>query len=224
MSERTDLMEKRILIIDLDGTIIDSRERHISVMQDVLAGIKNNGFNGDEYMAYKSFGKSSRDYLEEVLRLDRDDAARAAAMWSAKIELSAYIHEDRLYEDALPFLNSVYPLSGIVFLTARSNDLGLNTELRALDLFPYPDVVIKADPMNALEEKLKAVEAIRKAYEKAEITIIGDTENEYELAQKTGLKAYILNRGFRCKEFWDARNVKSYGSLEEILKDKEAKV
>ena len=42
MSERTDLMEKRILIIDLDGTIIDSRERHISVMQDVLAGIKNN--------------------------------------------------------------------------------------------------------------------------------------------------------------------------------------
>ena len=73
MSERTDLMEKRILIIDLDGTIIDSRERHISVMQDVLAGIKNSGFNGDEYMAYKSFGKSSRDYLEEVLHLSYKD-------------------------------------------------------------------------------------------------------------------------------------------------------
>ena len=49
-------------------------------------------------------------------------------------------------------------------------------------------------------------------------------KKKYELAQKTGLKAYILNRGFRCKEFWDARNVKSYGSLEEILKDKEAKI
>ena len=53
MSVREDLLQKRIFIMDLDGTLIDSRKRHAVVMEEILAHTKRS-IDPKEYMNYKA--------------------------------------------------------------------------------------------------------------------------------------------------------------------------
>ena len=46
-----------------------------------------------------------------------------------------------------------------------------------------------------------------------------DTENEYELAQKFGLECMILNCGFRSRQYWEKRGVKTYSCLGDVLRE-----
>ncbi len=217
MGVREDLLQKRIFVMDLDGTLIDSRKRHAIVMQEVLSHTKRS-LNAEEYMNYKAEGNSGLKYLTEILGIDMPDAREIQQEWMARIEFSGYLLTDELYTDAVSFLNTVFEKGGVIFLTARKNRLGLDGELKRLAILPYADYTIVADPDDAMSQKEKAVRVIREAYPEAKLTVIGDTENEYELARKFGLESRIVNCGFRSKAYWENRGVKTYSSLGEILR------
>ncbi|MBR4543481.1 MAG: HAD family hydrolase [Lachnospiraceae bacterium] len=217
MGVREDLLQKRIFVMDLDGTLIDSRKRHAIVMQEVLAHTKRS-LNAEEYMTYKAEGNSGLKYLTEVMGIDMSDAREIQQEWMARIEFSGYLLADELYPDAVSFLNTVFEKGGVIFLTARKNRLGLDGELKRLAILPYADYTIVADPDDAMSQKEKAVQVIREAYPDAKLTVIGDTENEYELARKFGLESRIVNCGFRSKAYWEKRGVKTYSSLGEVLR------
>ena len=217
MSVREDLLQKKIFVMDLDGTLIDSRKRHIIVMQDVLAHTKYS-LNSEEYMNYKAEGNSGLKYLTDVMGIDMSDAREIQQEWKERIEFSGYLLADELYPDAVSFLNTVFEKGGVIFLTARKNRLGLDGELKRLAILPYADYTIVADPDDAMVQKERAVRVIREAYPNAELTVIGDTENEYELAEKLGLEGRILNCGFRSAAYWEKRGIKTYSSLNHVLK------
>ena len=218
MSVREELLQKRIFVMDLDGTLIDSRKRHAIVMQEVLAHTKCS-FNPEEYMNYKAEGNSGLKYLTDVMGIDVSDAREIQQEWKARIEFSGYLTADELYPDAVSFLNTVFEKGGVIFLTARKNKAGLDGELKRLAILPYADYTIVADPDDAMSQKERAVQVIKEAYPGAKLTVIGDTENEYELAQKFGLECMILNCGFRSRTYWEKRGVKSYACLNEVLKE-----
>ena len=217
MGVREDLLQKRIFVMDLDGTLIDSRKRHAIVMQEVLAHTKRS-LDAEEYMTYKAEGNSGLKYLTEVMGIDMSDAREIQQEWKARIEFSGYLLADELYPDAVSFLNTVFEKGGVIFLTARKNRTGLDGELKRLGILPYADYTIVADPDDAMSQKEKAVQVIREAYPDAKLTVIGDTENEYELARKFGLESRIVNCGFRSKDYWEKRGVKTYSSLGEVLR------
>lgn len=217
MSVREDLLQKRIFVMDLDGTLIDSRKRHAIVMQEVLAHTKRN-LNSEEYLNYKAEGNSGLKYLTEVMGIDMSDAREIQQEWKARIEFSGYLLTDELYPDAASFLNTVFEKGGVIFLTARKNRTGLDGELKRLAILPYADYTIVADPDDAMSQKEKAVQVIKEAYPEAELTVIGDTENEYELAEKFGIESRILNCGFRSSSYWEKRGVKTYACLDQVLR------
>lgn len=217
MSVREDLLKKHIFVIDLDGTLIDSRKRHAFVMQDVLSHTKYS-FNADSYMSYKANGNTGLQYLTEIAGIDVSEARDIQQEWKTRIEYTGYLMADELYPDTVAFLNSVFERAGVIFLTARKNRAGLDGELKRLSLLAYADYTIVADPDDALAQKEKAVHVIHEAYPGATLTVIGDTENEYELAKKCGLESFILDCGFRSEEYWKDRGVKTCHSLSDILK------
>ena len=218
MSVREDLLQKRIFIMDLDGTLIDSRKRHAVVMEEILAHTKRS-IDPEEYMNYKAEGNSGLKYLNEVMGIDMPDAREIQQEWKARIEFSGYLLTDELYPDAVSFLNTVFEKGGVIFLTARKNKTGLDGELKRLAILPYADYTIVADPDEAMSQKERAVSVIREAYPEARLTVIGDTENEYELAQKFGLECMILNCGFRSRQYWEKRGVKTYSCLGDVLRE-----
>jgi beta-phosphoglucomutase-like phosphatase (HAD superfamily) len=87
MGVREDLLQKRIFIMDLDGTLIDSRKRHAIVMQEVLAHTKWK-LNPEEYLDYKAEGNSGLKYLTEVMGIDMSDAREIQQEWKERIEFS----------------------------------------------------------------------------------------------------------------------------------------
>ena len=142
---------------------------------------------------------------------------------------------DELYEDSFVFLEKIRkPGNKIIYLTARQDRELVIEQLKKLKLHEYADQVIVVEPKNAKQQKTEEVRSLCEKYGsfkeqkenkvplaelKESIVIIGDTENEYELAKALELPVYILNRGFRSREYWQERNVKSYADLREIISE-----
>lgn len=223
---RDEKLQKNIFLIDLDGTIIDSGKRHIDVMEAVLAsgnpeyadGKARADFDGNEYLTYKADGHTGKEYLTEIIGLTVSSAAEIQRLWTEQIEFSANLNKDRLYDDAVFFLDNIYESAGVVFLTARKNVDGLKGELRRLSLEAYADYTIVADPFDAAAQKALAYEALKKMYPAASFTIVGDTENEYDLSVNKKTDQRLLNRGFRSRKYWDGRKVRSYDDLVAVYK------
>lgn len=194
---------------------------------------ENLQFPSAAYMKYKADGRSGRQFLMDELKLDEKAAAKIMKQWTEQIELPEMLCLDELYEDSLTFLEKIRtPENQIIYLTARQNKELVIKQLEELKLNDYANEVIVVDPSHAKQQKTEEVRKLHKKYEddlkadrlcndskKTDPIIIGDTENEYELAKELELPAYILNRGFRSREYWQARSVKSYVSLSEILEE-----
>ncbi len=229
-----------IYVLDLDGTLIDSRERHYRLMWEILSekvpetvtGIAPEGilekltetgsgkrFDPVEFMEYKADGHSGKKYLLDLLGLPEDTASQIMESWRQQIEEEQWLEFDTLYQDAPEFLNQLRQKHIMIcYLTARQNKKGLLQELERLRIADYADEIQAVSPSGAGEEKKRAVERLlKKTGEKVNsVCIVGDTENEYHLAEELSLPCCLLNRGFRSKRFWEERGVKSIASLCEI--------
>ncbi len=220
-----------IYVLDLDGTLINSEERHWGLMGEILSGTvpeimsgKASGMCYDpvEYMRYKADGHSGYQYLTDRLGLSREAAGQIMALWQQQIEEERWLKTDTLYPDTLGFLNRLKQRqSKIIYLTARQNKEGLLQELKQLEIDGYADDIQVVPPADAGEAKKRVVETILAKTEEDEgtVCIVGDTENEYHLARELSLTCFLLNRGARSERYWKERGVKSLASLDEIEPD-----
>lgn len=210
-----------IYILDLDGTLIDSSERHSRLMRQIVSEapqeiMQGRRFDPVEFMEYKADGNSGLKYLTDQLGLEEDTAGQMMSEWRQQIEKECWLKLDVLYPDALEFLNRLkQKYRKIYYLTARQNKKGLLWELKRLGIDGYADETIVVSPADARKEKKAVVEEILRKTGKADgtVCIVGDTENEYTLAKELSLPCYLLNRGFRSERYWQNRGIKSIDSL-----------
>ena len=198
-------------VFDLDGTIIDSTERHHLLMGKLLkeAGHEIPYNFAQDYMNYKASGHSGREYLEHRIQLPADLAVTIQQRWIAEIENQNWLEWDKLYTDAIPILEFLKEDNQrIMFLTIRRNKELLHKELQMLEINTYPDEVIVLSP----KEQVHKGDVLKKVDEPIDF-MIGDTEIDYDAALQADVKSYILNRGFRNRAFWRRREVRSYESL-----------
>ena len=205
-------------IFDLDGTLIDSRYRHVFLMKTILEkhGIPDRGRIEDgSYFEYKANGLSGKAFLMDILTLDEQICEEILEEWVHHIEDDGLLFKDKLFSDAMStckkILNQVH--NTIFFLTARRNENGLKKELEYLGLNSFASEVVVVDPYE--KSKVTALKQIVKRNRKA--MMIGDTEVDYEAALKADIPYYMLNRGFRSEQFWNCQRVTSYPSLESLM-------
>ena len=197
----------------------ESINAEISKNESSNQAISENGlqFPTAAYMKYKADGKSGRQFLMDVMKCEEKIVMKIMKQWTEQIELPEMLQYDELYDDSLEFLNHIRKTENqIIYLTARQKKELVIQQLKHLGIFDYADEVIVVEPSQARQQKTEEVRRLQSRYAKNPV-IIGDTENEYELAKVLGLSVYILNRGFRSREYWQARSVKSYANLLEIL-------
>lgn len=205
-----------IFVLDLDGTLIDSSRRHYVLMEKLINEYcPECDFNSADFMAYKGLGNSGKDYLTKVLKLDKDIADSIMKKWGESIESEEYVDTDELYPDTIRFLDTL-KLKGyeIIFLSARKNRAVTIKELDRLGIKGYADSIHVVSPFRATEEKLEVIQAYMDFGK--EVIIVGDTENEYDTAYNAGINYFVLNRGFRSKEYWDSRDVITLDDLDRL--------
>lgn len=217
-----------IYVLDLDGTLVDSGERHCRLMQEILSGTapevmseRASGMRYDlaEFMEYKADGHSGLQYLTDCLGLGNEAAGQIMALWLQQIEEERWLKMDALYPDTLGFLDRLKQAhSKIIYLTARQNKEGLLQELKRLEIDGYADDIQVVPPADAGKAKKQVVETLlaKTGEDEGTVCIVGDTENEYHLAKELSLPCFLLNRGARSERYWMERGVRSIASLDEI--------
>lgn len=205
--------------IDLDGTIIDSFKRHYLLLQELLDSYNvDKKIDIDEYVKCKRDGMNNYKYLVDVLNIDKEMAKKIKNVWIENIEELKYLDYDILYEDSIDFLSCLKNMeSEVYFLTSRSNKKNLMTELEKLKLTEYVKDIFVVNPKNN-ENKEDIIYNFKNEDEK--IFMIGDSEVDFNAAQKCGIKSFILNKGFRSDVYLKNIDVcKSYNNLYEVMED-----
>ena len=198
------------IVVDLDGTIIDSTKRHYLLLQKLLKESSAPiNFNHQDYLSYKRNGHNNYDFLTKRLNINPRLANKIQKEWVNNIESPELILTDNLYPDVIKFLNDIKSLGyNIVFLTSRQSQENLYKELEHLGLIFFPKQIIVVHG--------NKVDAFRNIPDSPKI-MIGDTEMDFEAAEKSNAKSYILNRGLRSPRFLHKIGVKkTYNNLDDI--------
>lgn len=198
--------------IDLDGTLIDSKVRHISVLQNVLDEYDINNVSIYNYVRYKSDGFSTKNYLENELQLDPTMAEKIYLRWVELIESDEEISKDVWYEDTFSFLSFLKKNEYLIsIVSARKNENGILKFIEKSTFSGLLNEIIIVSPAEAKKNKKKYI-----LQNLGDINIVvGDTEADY--VEDVRIRNYLLNRGFRSEKYWRERNIKSYDSLLKII-------
>lgn len=208
-----------IYFIDLDGTLINSKQRHCILMKKILKKEKlDHNFNEKSYFQKKEDGMNNYNYLIKELKINKSQAKKICKKWVRHIEDIKYIKSDKLYHDTTDFLENIRKKNKnkIVFLTSRKKYINLILELKKLNIIKYADKIIKVSTKNAGKEKEKYINKFIKKNQHNSYVLIGDSEAEIYAARKSNISYFILNRGFRSEKFLENYNIKTYKNLETI--------
>ena len=202
-----------IVVFDLDGTLIDSTERHCLLMESLLRENRielPQSFCKD-FLHCKAEGYSGKYYLEYRLGLNDIITNKIINKWTDNIEKDRWLLRDRLYDDALEICESVFRRGNIIYyLSSRQNKAGVINEIKRLKLDSYSVKNIIINPRGKVKKEDILID-IKKT--QSDCLMVGDTEVDYQAAMIAKTHYFILNRGFRNKNYWDKKGVKSFESL-----------
>jgi len=200
---------KKNIVIDLDGTLLDSSRRHIVLLREILKSQKIK-LNIKDYLSYKRTGRSTKDYLVSK-GLNINTTNEICKKWVKNIENIKLLKLDKLYKDSKEFLEKYYRKYNLILITGRSNKKNTKAQISELNINKFFKKIEIIKPTKDISEKKTKLTQKYKCF-----AIIGDTETEKNVSDNLKIKFYPISRGFRSKEYWSDLNIIPYSSLKEI--------
>ena len=197
-------LERPLIALDLDGTLIDARVRQVGVASEALAALA--GESLDEV------GASTREALE-TLGYPSETAASVARRWGERIESDEWLRRDRALTGAREVLADLRAGHRIAVLTARREADGARLSLACAGLEELVDEVCVVDPARAADAKASALARYRAA------GFIGDTESDGEAARRAGVRFRAVSTGQRSSSYLQARGYDPLPSLRDAVED-----
>jgi len=203
---------KKNVVLDLDGTLLDSRRRHVIVLSDCVNEInyiKSTYNDFDDFVSYKSEGNTGLSYLQNK---GIPNAKEIFALWIEKIEEKKYLEADILYPNVCESLELLKRHYNLFLLTARTNKVNVIWQLSQLNIDTFfTEIFVVSNIGNVSGNKYAAIKSLQISY------VVGDMEVDYDLAKRVDSIFLPLNCGFRSATFWQQRGEKSYGNIYEVL-------
>jgi len=183
------------LLLDLDGTLIDSRLRVYQLFVDLLdaeaAGGAHIGF--DEYWELKRARRSNAWLLVACFGYSAERVAGFTARWMETIEAPRYLALDAKF----PWTDASLELLGrqhaLYVLTARQDEAAARAQLDTLGLIHrFADVLVTG-------QKCTKAELVRRRNIAlvAGDALVGDTGDDVEAARELGVRSVAVLSGVR---------------------------
>lgn len=202
----TDIVTKKInkrIAFDLDGTLLDSKERHRVVMDDVLKEFSIT-INTEDLVKDKSSGLNNISWLIGK-GCDPNIATQIQNKWIELIEQDNYLELDVLYDGVLTYLKKLSLTNELFLITARNNKRGVLNQINKLGLGQFfDDIMIVESDANTFIYKADYLKI------KGISLMIGDTEVDYKASCKANCHFMAAMEGFRSSEFWKKYNVQRW--------------
>ena len=124
---------KREIFLDLDGTLLNTSERHYRAFIDVLSHLKlRNVLSKEDFWNMKRTGKKTI-YLLPV-KNPRDYNRQFSEEWLKCLEKKAYLKLDELFRGSTDVLSILKPEFDLVLLTMRQNVKNLFSGNRSVQM------------------------------------------------------------------------------------------
>lgn len=182
-------------IFDLDGPILDGKNRHYQCYCDILKQYNFSPIDISDYWKFKRNGMK----LIDILKLSRAEAIVKSfkKKWAINIEEKNYLIKDVLPIEVMGILQNLKQNNKTLYLvTMRQNFGNLMWQLKALNLIHF---FAKIFTVNVSQEKASAIE-------KGSVSIhrtiwIGDTEADYSAARHHNIPICLLTNGLRDESY-----------------------
>lgn len=185
-------------IFDLDGPLLDGKQRHYQCYKQILKELNCEALNLDEYWQMKRERRNRHEQLaatgaqahyEEFLR-----------RWLERIEAKEYLALDILQPDAVTVLTLLQQQKKCLILaTLRHNTQHLYEQLDKLNIRNFFQHIVAVNSQNSAD-KAGAVQAILQGQNAATLWI-GDTEVDSQSANKLGFPVALVANGLRTREY-----------------------
>jgi phosphoglycolate phosphatase-like HAD superfamily hydrolase len=182
------------MAFDLDGTIIDCRERQC-LLAFALCRAVGLQLEIDKFWHAKREGATTYQALANCLG-DQSIATSLAARWVAQIEQEQWLRLDRILPEVSGLLD-IIQTAGIQLhlITARTDKLALYRQLSWLGIRNAFASINVVSPKNATAEKASFLSEIRPLF------FVGDTESDYSAAHASQTPFKAVATGQRSKKF-----------------------
>lgn len=197
-----------MLFVDLDGTLLDVRQRHYSTYVELLdmQDMRGQAMNEKQYWGLRREGKT----WEEILRLSRLFPTKFKTYeerFRDRVETPEMLAFDVARPGTVTSLSKLFTKTPIVLVTQRRDGETLESQLAQLQIRKYFVTVLSGAPPRGRRKDPDArwkhkAELIRNRYrllpEKS--VYLGDTETDVKAARSLGFEVFLFEGGHRTKE------------------------
>ena len=185
---------KKIIGFDLDGTILNSFDRHTAVLSDALK-IYNITLNLSDFIDSKRNGSSTYEYLISK-NIPSKTANEINKYWCNHIEDEKYLVSDFLYANVEKKLKDLSKDNELILITARNNRKNCLNQLKKLGITKYfSEIHIVKSDANTYKQKARILKESKVS------VYIGDTESDKEACDISGIKFEPVFYGFRTEKY-----------------------
>jgi len=182
----------RNIFIDLDGTLIDPRQRLYALFQELVPASR---LSFDEYWKIKRRRVDQNRLLGEWFSYDEGQVAIFKEEWFAKVEEHNRMRFDVPFPRVFELLDSLGERHHLHLVTARQDEALVNTQLQTMGLRDLFEKVL------VTRQVTTKAELIRKSIvPNATDILIGDTGEDILTARDLGVIAVAVCSGSLCRE------------------------
>jgi phosphoglycolate phosphatase len=181
------------MFFDLDGTLVDSRERLHRLFCDLA---QTDEIGVDQYWSLKRSAKTNEWILAKLLGLDSHAIATFVDRWMSLIETDPYLRLNTPFPYAKPVLQQLSRTAELFVLTSRQSESAVRSEIEQAGFLPYlTDVLVtrracsKEQFLSTSGFKFGAIDFL-----------VGDTGEDVRAARAIGAYSVAVLSGFRNRE------------------------
>lgn len=179
------------IFIDLDGTILDSKQRVYKLFID----LSGENLTFENYWNYKRDLFSNEWILEEMFYFTKDQIDLFSTKWLQKIESNEYLAYDKLFNSSIKALRNMIDNGAKLHLvTSRQFASKVSEQLNKLKIHNYLKTIL------VTEAKISKLDLIKKSNiiinEKVDL-FIGDTGVDINTGKALKIKTIAVLSGFR---------------------------
>jgi phosphoglycolate phosphatase len=187
-----------VVAVDLDGTILDARERQVALTAAILDELGMPPIDQDAFWERKRGGARTAEALVE-LGVPGNRASQVQSVWIERVERREWLELDAPLDGARDALAAMREDGAAPFvLTARRDAAAVAWQVERLGLGLDLEIV---DPANAAAAKAEVLER------RGAAGMIGDAESDAAAASAAGIPFVGVSSGQRSAEFLRAAGV-----------------